>query len=176
MMEAVDFDRRLTGSTSQLGVGVDRDRVGQVGTAKGPDLVVVDVLKKGSAESDVDHLLATADAEHGQTAGAGLPEQRQLGLVELGVDLEDLFGHLLAVERRVDVPAARQEEPVDSAEGLAAGGEGDRLCAGRFNRPEVRLVVCRPLPRTRCDADPRPLDLVQATSSDSILASSSAVP
>src|SRR5437763_16343123 len=77
-----------------------------------PRVVVVEVLDERAAERDVDHLLAAADAEHGQPFASGLLEQAQLRVVELPVDLAEPPVRLLAVEGRVDVPPARQQQPV----------------------------------------------------------------
>ena len=106
MMEAVDLQRRLARRPGQLRDRIDRDAVRQVRPPEGSLVVFIDVLEERAAEGDVDHLLAAADAEHGQPAGAGLPEKLDLGPVQLGVDRPHRGVRLLAVEGRIDIPPA----------------------------------------------------------------------
>src|SRR5439155_348021 len=63
---------------------------------------------------------------------------------------------LLSVERRVDVPAARQEQAVDLLwQGRRAGQQVDRLSPGGLDRAPVRRVVLRSLALARRDRYPR---------------------
>ena len=150
--------------------------MGEVRPSDGAGIVVLQVLNQGSAERNVDQLLAAADAEDRKPFCSRLAKKVELGLVQLRVERTDLLLRLLAVERRVDVPAAGQQQPVDRFEAGTAGEQDDRLGAGDLDRPEVGLVVGRRPLRADGDADPRPRALAQATSSASILASSSALP
>jgi hypothetical protein len=103
--------------------------------------VVVEVLHQRPAQGDVDDLLASADAEDRQLPLARLLEEPQLGLVQVVVDGPDLLIPGLAVESRVDVPAAGQQQTVDVRQRRRAGRELDRLRARRLDRLPVRQVV-----------------------------------
>jgi hypothetical protein len=83
------------------------------------------VLNEGPAERHVQHLKATADRQHGQVGSQRAAHE---------IDLEGVAARLrhvirrvrrLAVERRVHVVAAGQEQPVDAAQ-RDVGGFVDR--------------------------------------------------
>ena len=79
---------------------------------------VREMLDEIAAECDVEHLRAAADREHGEVTLDRRGEQRQLGAVALGYDPRRLGVRLLAVELGVEVGAAREDQPVERAEGL----------------------------------------------------------
>src|SRR5438132_12362385 len=95
-----------------------------------PRVVVVEVLDGRAAERDVATLLAAADAEDGQPLASGLLEQAQLCVVELPVHLAEPPVRLLAIEGRIDVPAARQQQPVHVGQLARADRQVDRDRAG----------------------------------------------
>src|SRR4029077_10134410 len=118
------------------------------------DVMVLEVLEQRASEGDVDHLLTAADAEHGDVRVSCLPEQAQLGLVQLAVHRPDLLVLRLAIEGGIDVPASRQQQAVHLGQGGSAGWKLDRLRAGRLHRPAVGHVVFLAPPRARRDPDP----------------------
>src|SRR2546430_1665033 len=156
VVEAVDPDLVLAGGVAQLGRRVDLDGVGEVAPPMVTDVVILEVLDERSAERDVDHLLAAADAQHRQLLVAGLAEQPELGLVEVTVDGAYLLVFLLAVEGRVDIPAARQQEPIHLGQLGRAGRELDGLRARRLDRLQVWDVVLLASPGADGDRDPGP--------------------
>src|SRR5256885_11599835 len=144
VVEAVDAHLVLAGGLAQLGRRVDLDGVGQVAAAEAANIVVVEVLHKRPSKSDVDHLLAATDAEHGDRLLPSLLEQAELGLVQLAVDRPGLVVLLLAVERRVYIPPAGQQEAVHVRQRPRARRELDGLCARRLHRLPIRQGVRLP--------------------------------
>src|SRR3989441_6024653 len=156
VVKAVDPDLVLTRGLAELGGRFDLDRVGQMVAAVRADVVGFQVLHERAAHRDVDDLLPAADAQNRQLALPSLLEHEQLGVVQVTVDGADLLILLLSVERRVDVPAARQEQAVDLLwQGRRAGQQVDRLSPGGLDRAPVRRVVLRSLVRARRDRYPR---------------------
>ncbi len=131
--------------------------MGEVVSAELSDLVPIEVLLKRSAHRNVDHLLAAADAHHGQVLVAGLREEAELGVVELAVDRPDLGVRLLSVEGGVHVPTTRQQKAIDVGERRGPRRQVDRLRAHRLDRPLVRHVVLGAATRTGGDSDTGPL-------------------
>src|SRR5207248_8674631 len=87
---------------------------------------------------------------------AGLGEQAQLGVVELAVDRTDLGVRLLAVEGRVDVPPAGQQEAVQVGERTCSGGQVDGLGADGLHGPLVGDVIVIAPTGARGDPDSGP--------------------
>jgi hypothetical protein len=122
-----------------------------------------DMLVQGTAQGDIDHLLAAADAKHGKAAIEGGPQRLHLRLVQLWVRGADQRTPLLTVERRLQIPAARKQEPAHALQDLVQPVSQTRSRrheqwpgAHRSNRPDVGLVVGgRPLGAVR-DADSGP--------------------
>jgi len=170
---------------AKLRSGIDVDRVREVAAAMAAHVVVLEVLHERATERDVDHLLAAADAEDRKVYVARLLEQSKLRLVQVPVDRPDLLVLLLSVEGGVDVPASGEEKPIEVGQRASAGRELDRLSACGLHRPKVRLVVGLAALRADRDPDlwfvyrvvaPAGAALPMASSSASILASSSAEP
>src|SRR5712692_2611581 len=159
VVQAVDPDLVLAGCASQLGRGIDLDRVREVAAAQRAHLVTLQMLHERAAHGDIDHLLAPADAEHRQITLARLSEHRELGLVELGVGLPDLLVPPLSIEGRIDVPAARQEEPIDVRKRLGPRDQVHGLGARSHHRPAVGPEVLPAPPRVDRDPDLRPASL-----------------
>src|SRR5579859_550001 len=152
VVEAVDPDLVLARGLAQLGCRLDLDRVGQVVAAVGPNVVVLEVLHERAAHGDVDDLLATADAQHGQLPLPSLLEHEQLGVVQFAVDGTDLLVLVLSVQGRIDVPAPGQQQAVDLfGQARCARRQLYRLRARGLDRPPVGHIVVRPLPRAHRD-------------------------
>src|SRR5438874_12798240 len=98
------------------------------------------MLHKRPSKSDVDHLLAAADAEHGDRLLPSLLEQAELGLVQLAVDRPDLVVLLLGIERRIYVPRGWQEEAVYVRQRTRGGRGLGGLWARRLHRLAVGRV------------------------------------
>src|ERR1700730_6193430 len=156
-----------------------------------PDLVAFEVLHERAAHGDVDHLLATADAEHRQLTLARLAEHRQLRLVQLRVGVSNLLVSVLSIKGRVDVPAAWQEQSIDVRQRLGPRDHIHGLGAGRLHRPAVGHEILQAAPRMDRDPDsglgrhelndqspaaPAAATTPGSESSASIWASSAAVP
>src|SRR3954469_6910809 len=76
-----------------------------------------DVLHERATALDVHQLEATADAQHGQLAPPRLAQQRELegiSYLPIGRRLIRTLLELGAVERRVEVRATGQDEPVQT--------------------------------------------------------------
>lgn len=89
----------------------------------------LDVLNEGAAVRDVENLEAAADPEDRQLALDRQPSKLQLLLVADGVDANRslVFG---AVTRRVDVPAAAEQQPIERVRNGITGIDLDDLGAG----------------------------------------------
>ncbi len=100
---------------------------------------VREVLVEIPAERDVQHLRAPADREHRQVLGERGLQERQLGAVSLGDDAVRLRMRLLAVELRVEIRAAREDQPVERGERLLDPAR----CAGGTSsaRPPARSTA-----------------------------------
>ena len=100
--------------------------------------VVVDVLHKGAAERDVEHLVAPADRQEREARLDGGARHRQVERVVIGIDaVHPRIDDGRAVTMRVDIGPARQAHPVEPGERLAQVIEGvgkrrqhHRLAAG----------------------------------------------
>ena len=114
---------------------------------------VGDVLLEVAAERDVEHLRAAADGEHGQVALEGRGEERDLGAVALRADVVRLRVRLGVVQRRVEVRAAREDEPVEHVERLVdrvlQRRHEQRPAAGRLDLRHVRRAGRAPPARSR---------------------------
>ena len=145
--------------------GLDRDVV--VGEAAGALLVPVvpdevgQVLDQVAAERDVQHLRAAADREHRQVARERRGQQRELGAVALGHDPVRLGMRLLAVQLRVEVGAAGEDQPVERVQRLldavVGGRHEQRACARALDRAHV--VVRHERRRQLPDAEGRGRDV-----------------
>src|SRR5438132_3740826 len=158
VMEAVHADPVLARGASKLRRRIDLDGVREVAAADRAGVVVIEMLHERAAQRDIDHLLTSADPEHRQLTLARLSEQRQLGLVELRIGLPDLLVRSLPVERRIDVPAAWQQQAVELRERLGPRDQVHRLGAGGLDRPAVGHVILHAPPRVDGDSDPRAHD------------------
>ena len=105
---------------------------------------VAEVLLERAAEGDVDHLHPTARAEHGHVPLAGEQGERDLELV--ADPQRRIIGgmRLAAVQRRVEVAAARQEQAVDQVEQATGivdvhvdAREEQRCSAGLLDRGDI---------------------------------------
>ena len=123
------------------------------------------MLMQGSAEGDVDHLRAAADAEHRYPAVQGSSQQSELPLVAFVGGLLGRRVRLLAVGGRVDVLAAGEDQTVEPTDHLLgdrtvdglwrqqhgdAAGPGDALevdggqeAGGNVPHPAARLLPIR---------------------------------
>ena len=95
--------------------------VGAVEAARHAPVVLVaeharQVLDQRPALRDVHHLHAPADPQERDVALDRPPRERDLEVVALGDRVHRLRRALLAVEARVDVGAAREQQPVDEIE------------------------------------------------------------
>ena len=98
-----------------------------------------DVLHQRAAGGDVQHLGAAADRQQRHVAGHRAARQIDLELVAARLRVVGQRVAILAVEDRVDVAAAGQQDPVDFVQHLArALGdlEHARPGAGLFDRRE----------------------------------------
>ena len=108
-------------------------------------LVVADelgqVLDEVAAARDVQELRAAADREHRQVAGERRLEQRELGVVASRDDPSVSGVRAPARRARVDVGAAREDEPVERVERLVDplvdGGTSSAPPAGALDRADV---------------------------------------
>src|SRR5713101_7494708 len=157
VMQAVDPDLVLAGRPTQLGRWVDLNRVREVAAHEGAHLVTFQMLDQRAAHRHVDHLLTPADAQHRQLTLTRLTEHRQLGFVELGVGIADLLVPPLSIKGRIDVPASRQQEPIDVRERLGPGEQVHGLGARGRDRPAVGPEVLQAPPRVDRDPDLRAL-------------------
>ncbi len=86
-------------------------------------------------------LHASADAQHGQPELLCCAERGDLAGVPVGPDAESLLVRVGAVQRRVEVGATGEEQPVERPEHLAGvGGVGrdhDHESAGRLDLLDV---------------------------------------
>jgi hypothetical protein len=142
--------------------------VGAVEGADHPPVVLVaevvgEVLDERPAARHVEDLHAAADTEQGQPAGERLAGERDLEVIALRDGAHGRGVGLGAVAGRVDVGAAREQEPVEQVEQPAGvrgqrgiGRQDDRRAARRGDREHIgalqqdRLVVP--------DAPSRPLE------------------
>src|SRR5712692_11021400 len=159
VVQAVDPNLVLAGGSPQLRGRIDLDGVRQVAAPERPHLVTLQMLNQRTAHGNVDHLLASADAEHRQLALARLSEHQQLGLVELGVGLPDLLVPPLSIKGRIDIPAPGQQEPVDVRERLGPGEQVHGLGTRCRHRPAVGPEVLQAPPRVDRDPDLGPASL-----------------
>ena len=86
--------------------------------------------------------MAPTDSEKGHVPGQGLPGEGQLEVVPLPEDLAELRVGGLAIEGRIDVGAAREDESMDPVEEVGgvlrpAGSQDDRQAARLFDRADV---------------------------------------
>ena len=131
-------------------------------------VVTVDVLEERPSERDIDHLLTATDAEDRDTRVDCSADERDLRAIEGQIDIGGLLLSHLTVQRRIDVPATRNQEAVDlmddrrraiGFEALRSRVERDRLSAGGFDRAEVGGVVVGSAERAPRDADLRSGDV-----------------
>ena len=114
------------------------------------------ILQQRAAARDVEHLQAAADRQHGQLARLGGADERDLEAVEVRLGGAEAGVGLGAVDRRVQVRAARQAQAAEPVEqGLDAvdvqrrddhghrAGTADRLRIGEAERELLlgRLAV-----------------------------------
>ena len=108
--------------------------------------VVGHILKQLSAGEDVDGLETATNPEHRQRATLGFAPRRQLERVADRVDLAGAV-HRLAVHGRIDVGAARQQQPVHGAEEAVpfrrrSAAVEQRRCAAVAGYPgRIQLVL-----------------------------------
>src|SRR5215211_4592940 len=99
------------------------------------------MLHEVASARDVEDLTATADGEHRHVALEGGFEESKLGAIAFGPDSIGLGMLLGAVQLRVEVGAAREEEPVERVEslldGLLARRHEQRPPAGALDRMHV---------------------------------------
>ena len=114
---------------------------GPVAVDLGLPVPVGQILEDVAAAQHVEQLRAPADREQRQIALERAFEQRELGLILFGAHARHRRMLLGAVERRVDVDAARHDQAVEAVEGLAdrvpIGWKLDRAAAGARDRPDV---------------------------------------
>jgi hypothetical protein len=90
----------------------------------------VNALVQRAAEKHVDHLRTPADAENGQAAGGRPFEKVELEGVALAVDADGGLD-LTAVEGRVDIVTAADDESVEVVDGEGgAGAQSPAACSG----------------------------------------------
>src|ERR671936_443450 len=125
--------RALADEGTQPAFRVDADSVVREDAERLAVLLVADdlrqVLDEVAAAGDVEDLAPATDGQHGHVARQRGLQQREFGLVALGVEAGGLTMRLGAVGRRVDVVAAREEEAVERVEGLP-----DRVGARRHEQ------------------------------------------
>ena len=80
------------------------------------------VLLDAAAERDVQHLRAAADREHRQVAVERRLHQRQLEVVPLADHARRLGMRVLAVQLRIEIRAAGEDQPVERVEHLREPG------------------------------------------------------
>ena len=104
-----------------------------------------DVLAEGAAVDDVQQLEAAADGQHRHAAPPGRPVERLLEAVDAPVVAVGLGHRLLAVERRVDVLTAGEDQPVEAGDhnvGLLVGqSPGREHHAQGAARSQLGVVV-----------------------------------
>lgn len=102
-------------------------------------MVVVVSADQRAAEGDSEDLQAAADAEHRDPGVGGAPDQSDLGVVALAVDVVRRTRR--AVARRVDVPASGEYQAVDQVEQVepCPGRDDHRTRAHVQQRVDVRL-------------------------------------
>ena len=108
------------------------------------------VLHERASGGDVQHLHAAADREDRHIARDRLTRERDLEPIPLGVHLCCRVRRF-AIQGRVDVETAAQEQAVDAVQalrGIVRGFENDRLAAGAFHGLDVVVDA-----RAACDAD-----------------------
>ncbi len=94
------------------------------------------ILIQRAAECDVQYLVSAADPEYRLPFGHGPARERKLGRVALGMHLAQLRNRLLAVQRRCDVHATCQQQPIHPLEhhtqrvDVRCRGQNDRYPAG----------------------------------------------
>ena len=114
---------------------------GAVAVELGPAVPLGQILDDVAAAQHVEQLRAPADREQRQIELERAFEQRELGLILLGADSGRRRMLLGAVERRVDVDAARHDQTVQAVEGLddrvRIGWELDRTTAGARDGSDV---------------------------------------
>src|SRR5690606_5170937 len=88
------------------------------------------VLDEGASERDIDQLAPAADAEHREVALERRPDEGDLELVALPVDTVHLLANDAAVERRVHVAAAGEDQSVDARNEIAR----HLLCRRKYHR------------------------------------------
>src|ERR1700694_43784 len=152
-MKAVDPYRGLARCTTELGLGIHLDRMGEVSAAVDSHVVVLEVLEERATHRYVDHLLATTDSEHGELLLSRQAKQLELGVIELAVDRANRLVSFLAVQGWVDIPTTRKQEPVHVREPGAPGRKDNGLPPGGFDRPFEGVVVSGLPLRTDRDAD-----------------------
>ena len=103
--------------------------------------VLGQVLDEVAAVGDVQQLRAAADREHGHVARERRLEQRQLGVVALAADAVVSGCGVAAVQLRVEVRAAREDEAVERVERLldpvGRRRHEQRPAAGALDRAHV---------------------------------------
>ena len=115
MVEAVDFERRPVGGCDR-GVCVETDRV-HLHTCRAIESGVLgQVLVQGAARSDVEHLIAAADAERGHLGRDCEPGQFEFERVALGFDRAEIRIGVAAVVCGVDIGAAREDQAIQAAD------------------------------------------------------------
>ena len=111
------------------------------------------VRMQRATERDVHHLHASTDAQRRRRRGVGGVQQRDLEFVALGVDSIQMVGCRSVVARRVDVPAAGEQEPVERLEHVF---DGARLSRRHQDRPSACSVDRFDVRRRDAEAALRP--------------------
>jgi hypothetical protein len=103
--------------------------------------VATDVLEQGSAERDVQKLVAATDRQHRQVTREGGIEKTELEFVAGRVELLDLRVTFLAVAGGVHVVAAGKDERIAAIEAGGRAFEVDGFEAGVTKPQPVTLDV-----------------------------------
>ena len=99
------------------------------------------MLYEVAAETDVQHLRAAADSEYGHFARKRALEQRELCAVAVRADAEGLRVRLGAVQLRIEVGAAGEEQPVDGVERLLEAARAEDGTIEAIEDPGRRFAV-----------------------------------
>lgn len=149
LVVGVGDDVGLADGTSDLGVEGNGDGVGGAiafglavldGVGAGQ---VGEELMEAAAAVDVDELAAEADAESGEASVFDVGEQGEFEGLAAGVDGDGVGMPRLAVDGRVEVIAADEEDAVEEVEDLGdegevgAVGDGQREAAGLFDGDDI---------------------------------------
>src|ERR1700728_73531 len=130
MVHAVHADPMLADDLTQHAALGDGDAVGHAVSVLYHEVPLSghrwQVLDERSAESDVDHLSAPADAEQGQALLHREANERDLERIALVVDCGGLGPGCLAIAQRVHITTTGQDETVEPTSDLGRAEAGDR--------------------------------------------------